>query len=198
MTEPWFIVQCNPNCERKAAREMRRRGFGVHIPRVGAIRIHHRTGKTIMKRRIAMAGYVFMRFKGPVNWYALRLCNGLKGVLYVDGHPYSMPQADVIAIIRAQRAMAYEDKGTRQVRREMRGTRLTADKAIRSSKMLGMQPGRYITAPMTGAERLLARIVAVTKKGTVRAVVEMDGREMPVEFTHVDNLELVDGDLRAA
>jgi hypothetical protein len=49
-----------------------------------------------------------------------------------------------------------------------------------------------VTAPMTAAERILARIVAVTKKGTVKAVVLSEGREMPVEFTDVDNLKPVD------
>lgn len=193
MTENWFIVQCNPNSERKAAREMRRRGFGVHIPRVGAIRIHHRTGKKIMKRRIAMAGYVFLRFKGPVDWYTLRQCQGVKGVLYVDGHAYQMPQSDVVAIIRAQRAMAYEDRPTRSIRQQMRSTRQGVDKAARSSRLLGMQPGRHISAPMSGAERVIAQIVSITKRGTVKAIIRGKDRDIAVEFTDIDNLEVIDG-----
>lgn len=188
MTEPWFIVQCNPNCERKAAREMRRHGFGVHIPRVGAIRIHHRTGRKIMKRRIAMAGYIFMRFKGAIDWYTLRQCQGVKGVLYVDGHAYEMPQSDVVAIIRAQRTMTYEDRETRAIRREMRNARQTVDRAARASKLSRMQPGKRISAPMTGAERVIARILSITKKGTVRADI---GGKM-VEFTNIDNLEVIE------
>lgn len=198
MTEHWYIVQTNPNCERKAAREMRRRGFGVHIPRLATVRRHHRTGKPIMKRRPLMSGYVFLRFKGPENWYVLRQCQGVKGVLYVDGHPFPLAHAEVLAIIRAQRAMRYEDKQTRGVRREMRRGRQEVGDASRKSKLIGMQPGRHITAPMTAAERILARIVAVTKKGTVKAVVLAEGREIPVEFTDVEVLEPVDFESEAA
>lgn len=194
--ENWFIVQCNPNSERKAAREIRRRGFGVHIPRMAIVRRHHRTKKPIMKRRPLMVGYIFLRFKGPINWYALRQCQGVKGVLYVDGHPFSMPQAEVVAIIRAQRDMSYDDGQTKGIRREMRKGRSEVREATRKAKLGGMQPGRYITAPMSAGERVLARIEAITKKGTVKAIVTTgfgdNKRETPVEFTDVDNLELVD------
>lgn len=180
---------------------MRRRGFGVHIPRVGCIRYHHRTGKPILKRRPALVGYLFLRFKGPVNWYVLRQCQGVKGVLYVDGHPFAMSQPDVVAIIRAQRAMRYESPEVRALRRELRRSskgRQSVENASRSAKLSGMQPGKYVTAPMTGAERVLARIEAITKKGTVKGVLLSEGHEMPVEFTDVDNLELVDGPREAA
>ena len=64
--------------------------------------------------------------------------------------------------------------------------------AQRQAKLGGMQPGRHVTAPMSGAERVLARILSVTKKGTVKAVMLSEGREMDVEFTDIDNLELVE------
>lgn len=192
MTDTWYIVQTNPNSERKAAREMRRRGFGVHIPRAAIVRRHHRTKKPIMKRRPLMTGYLFLRFKGPANWYALRQCQGVKGVLYIDGHPFLMEQGDVVDIIRAQRTMAYDDSQTRGIRSEMRKGRPEVRSAQRKAKLGGMQPGRHITAPMSAGERVLARIEAITKKGTVRASILFEGREIPVEFTDVDDLEVVD------
>lgn len=194
----WFIVQTNPNCERKAAREMRRRGFGVHIPRAAIVRRHHRTGKPIMKRRPLMTGYVFLRFKGPENWYVLRQCQGVKGVLYLDGRPFRIAADKVVDIIRAQRDMSYDDGQTKAVRREMRKGKPEVRDAQRKVKLGGMQPGRYITAPMSPGERVLARIEAITKKGTIKAVVLVDGHERAVEFTDVDNLELVDSQAEAA
>lgn len=192
MTESWFIVQCNPNCERKAVAEIRRAGFRAHMPRLATVRRHHRTKEPIIKRRALMTGYIFMRFNGPANWYSLRQCQGVKGVLYLDGKPYHMPRSDVATIMRAQRGMDHEDGQTRGVRREMRKGRPDVRNAQRQAKLGGMQPGRYITAPMSGAERVLARILSVTKKGTVKAVVLSEGREMAVEFTELDNLEPVD------
>lgn len=201
-SEVWYIVQCNPNSERKAAREMRRRGFGVHIPRAAFVRRHHRTKKPIMKRRPLMAGYVFLRFKGPANWYVLRQCQGVKGVLYVDGHPFLMPKSGVLDIIRAQRDMSYDDGRTKGIRREMRQGRKEVSSAARKAKLAGMQPGSHITVPMSPGERLLARIESITKKGTIKAIVVHghgdSRREIAVEFTDIDNLELVDDDRAAA
>lgn len=198
MADHWFIVQTNPNCERKAVAEMRRAGFRAHMPRLATVRRHHRTGEPIIKRRPLMTGYVFMRFPGEVNWYALRKCQGVKGVLYVDGAAYHLPREYVASIMRSQRAMVHEDGQTRGVRKELRKGRTEVREAQRKSKLGGMSPGRYITAPMSAAERILARVIAVTKKGTVRAVIMSEGREMPVEFTDVDNLELVDEKRNAA
>lgn len=188
----WFIVQTNPNCERKAVAEIRRAGFRAHMPRLARVRIHHRTGKPIIGRRPLLVGYVFMRFNGPENWYVLRQCQGVKGVLYVDGHPFELPRNDVAAIMRAQRSMRFEDAETRGIRRELRSAPLRVEVAAKRAKLGSFRKGMMVTAPMTAAERILARIVAVTRKGTVKAVVLSEGREMPVEFTDVDNLKLVD------
>jgi transcription antitermination factor NusG len=194
MSEHWYIVQCNPNCERKAAREMRRRGFGVHIPRMATIKRHHRTKETIIKRRPLMTGYVFMRFKGPENWYVLRQCQGVKGVLYIDEHPYQMPQSDVLAIIRAQRYFRYDDKTTRETRMAMRFGGLGVAKAKRKAAMSRFRVGMEVAAPMSGAERVIARIMAITKKGTIRA--DIGGKA--VEFTDIDALEVIDRSTEAA
>lgn len=194
----WYIVQCNPNCERKAVAEIRRAGFRAHMPRLARVRRHHRTKEPIIGRRPLLVGYIFMRFPGPANWYALRQCQGVKGVLYIDGRPYQMASSYVAEIMRAQRSMRYEDGDTRGVRREMRKGRADVRDAQRKAKLGGMQPGRHITAPMSAGERVLARIQSITKKGTVRAVVLVEGREIPVEFTDLDNLEVIDGHAEAA
>jgi len=195
----WYIVQTNPNCERKAVAEIRRHGFRAHMPRLAKVRTHHRTKEPIITRRPLLTGYIFMRFAGPENWYALRQCNGVKGVLYVDGRPYTLAREKVASIMRAERSMAYEDGNTRSVRTELRKGRPNVRQAERRAKLGSMQVGRHITAPMTADQRVLARILSVTKKGTVKAVVLGDnGRETPVEFTDVDNLIVVDDQSEAA
>lgn len=195
MAEAWYIVQCNPNCERKAAREMRRRGFGVHIPRMVSIRRHHRTKELIIKRRPLMSGYIFMRFKGPENWYALRQCQGVKGVLYIGAeHPYRLPQEDLLAIIRAQRYFRYDDKATRDTRMQMKFGGVGVGKARRKAALSRFRVGMDVIPPMSGAERVIARILAITKRGTIRA--EVGG--VVVEFTDVDNLKPVDDRAEAA
>lgn len=188
-SENWYIVQCNPNCERKAAAEMRRRGFGVHVPRSAVVKRHHRTKKPIMKRRPLLVGYVFMRFKGPENWFALRQCQGVKGVLYIGNEkPFELPQSDLLAIIRAQRSMAYDDAQTRGIRKQMRMGKREVSAADRRAKLDRFHKGMDISAPMSAAERVIAQIVHITKKGTIKA----DIGGMTVEFTNIDDLEVIE------
>ncbi len=198
MATHWYIVQVNPNCERKAVAEMRRAGFRAHMPRLAIVRRHHRTKEPIIKRKPLLTGYVFVRFPGPENWYALRQCQGVKGVLYVDGHPFKLKRSYVAEIMRAQRLMTHEDGNTRGVRRELRKGRAEIREAERKAKLSRFRRDDLITAPISSAERVLARIVSITRKGTIRAVVQRDGREIPVEFTDVDNLEVIDSNREAA
>src|SRR5690606_21343929 len=179
----WYIVQCNPNCERKAVAEIRRAGFRAHMPKLARVVRHHRTKEQIIKRRPLMTGYIFMRFPDKENWYALRKCQGVKGVLYVDERPYRMPREHVAVIMRSQRGLRYDDKDTRAVRREMRNGHQNVSQAVKSTLRQRVKAGQRVYAPMTFAERVIARVLSVTKKGTVKAMIEMDGRELPVEFT---------------
>jgi hypothetical protein len=41
-------------------------------------------------------------------------------------------------------------------------------------------------------------VISITKKGTVRAVILSEGRELPVEFTDLDSLEVIDRPAEAA
>lgn len=194
----WYIVQCNPNCERKAVSEIRRAGFRAHMPKLSSVRRHHRTGEMLIKRRPLMTGYIFMRFTEGENWYALRQCQGVKGVLYIDGHPFRLAREEVAIIMRAQRSMRYEDRQTRDTRREMRTSRMKVDRAVHKAHLASFRVGMHVTVPMTAGERLLARIEAITKRGAIKAVVLSEGKEMAVELTDVDNLKPVDGHRDAA
>lgn len=187
----WYIVQCNPNCERKAIGEIRRAGFRAHMPRLAKVRRHHRTKQPIIKRRPMMTGYIFMRFPGPENWYALRKCQGVKGVLYVDGRPFQLAREEVAAIMRAQRSMSFEDGNTKAIRRKLRNGYRNIVAAERASKLEEFRKGRRFTARMTAGDRVLARVVAVTKKGTVKAIIEGQGNELPAEFTDPTMLDIL-------
>lgn len=196
----WYIVHCNPQNERKAVEEIRRAGFRAYMPRLTRVRKHHRTGDLLVKRSPLLVGYVFMRFPdGAPNWYALRQCQGVKGVLYVDGRPYELERSQVAVIMRAQRAMTHEDGETRSIRREMRrGKTKDVKTASRKVARERFYAGMHVTAPMTSVERVLARVIAVTKKGTVKAIVLSEGRELPVEFTDLESLVPIDQPREAA
>lgn len=179
----WFVVQTNPNCERKAVVEIRRAGFRAYMPVFARDFRHHRTKKLDVQRRPLLVGYVFMRFPGPANWYALRQCQGVKGVLYCDGRPYELPNSAIAALMREQRAMAHDTRDARTLRR----AKLTGERhALAKEKF---QPGRKIFQQGSG---IIARVIAVTKRGTVEAIVESKGRDLPIEFRDTDGLVVLD------
>src|SRR5690606_40482355 len=92
----------------------------------------HRTQQVSIKRSPALVGYLFMRFPdGKPNWYALRQCRGVKGVLYCDGQPYQIPRKEIAKIMRAQRALEYDLKEARQYRAaKRRGEKESIRKAV--------------------------------------------------------------------
>lgn len=180
----WFVIQTNPNNELKAVGEIRRAGFRAYLPKRAQDFRHHRTKRQDIKRRPALVGYVFMRFPdGPPNWYALRQCQGVKGVLYCDGRPYELSRAAVAAVMRDQRRMAYDTPNARLLRQ----AKLTGERHILLKTKFGI--GAHVRDTATG---VIARVVAVTKRGTIKAIASIVGKETPVEFTETERLELED------
>jgi len=186
----WYILHVNPQCENKAASELRRAGFRAYVPKSVRSTIHHRTKALILKRRPALVGYIFMRFPtGRPNWYAVRKCQGVKGVLYADGKPYGLRQADVAAIMSAQRSATYDTATARSYRLAKRdGER---ESLARSAVKSRFQRGMHITPTSGPLTNIIARIEKITRRGTIEAIASIMGREAPVEFTELHDLEIV-------
>ncbi|HEY4202620.1 MAG TPA: transcription termination/antitermination NusG family protein [Devosiaceae bacterium] len=188
MSECWYIVHTNPQAERKAAAEIRRCGFRAYLPKAAREFRHHRTKQLLIKRYPALVGYLFMRFpEGEPNWYALRQCQGVRGVLYSDGKPYRVDRALVAEIMRAQRGLRYDTAPARHYRETLRrGERTTLARARFRRGMLV----RSATGPF---EQLLARIERVTKAGTIEATATLFGRQTLVEYRDIGELQIVEG-----
>lgn len=180
MSDHWYIVAVNPQCERKAVAEIRRAGFRAYHPQMAREYRHHRTRKIEIKRRPALVGYIFMRFPdGRPDWYSLRKCQGVKGVLYCDGRPYELARQHVAAIMRQQRAMQFDTSNARALRlASVTGERnaLTRERFRAGSRVVNQVNG------------IVAMVTRVTNRGTVEAVTDMMGVGVPVEFTSPDDL----------
>ena len=182
--DTWFVIQTNPNNELKAVGEIRSAGFRAYLPKRATDFRHHRTKQQGIKRRPALIGYVFMRFpSGQPNWYALRQCQGVKGVLYCDGKPYELSRTAVAAIMRDQRRMTFDTPNARLIRR----AKITGEKYLVVKEKF--RPKATIRDTATG---VIARVVAVTKRGTIEAIADIMGKETPIEFTETDRLEVQD------
>jgi transcription antitermination factor NusG len=193
MTDFWYIVQTNPQCEKKAVEEIRRAGFRAYLPKAGRVIRHHRTKLVSIKRSPALTGYVFMRFpEGDPNWYALRQCQGVKGVLYCDGKPYVLARELVAGIMRAQRALDYDVKEAKRYRMDARrGKREPLDKSLLRQRF---RVGTHVRSTSGPFQSIIAEVRRVTERGTVQAVANILGKEVPVEYAlteGADTLEIV-------
>lgn len=198
MSSPtWYIIQVNPQCESKAVGEIRRAGFRAYYPKAARDVRHHRTKQIIIKRRPALIGYVFMRFPdGQPNWYALRQCQGVKGVLYCDGKPYELPHTEIALLLRAQRGAEYDTPNARTYRlSRRRGERASISKALAKAKF---KPGMSVRATSGPWEHMIARIKRITNTGKIEAITSLFGRETAVTYTEADGLDVVDDHAEAA
>lgn len=189
----WYVIQTNPNCETKAVEEIRRAGFRAYQPRMARRFIHRRTKRPDIQRRPAFVGWIFMRFpEGEPNFYALRQCQGVRGVLRCDGAYYRMPHQIVAAVMRAQRAMEFDTKDARTIRRARRsGDRNERSALARDEFRAGMKV-------MDIASGIMAEVLRVTARGSIEAITSFMGSETPVEFANTDSLKIIDETSKAA
>ena len=187
----WYIVQTNPICETKAVEEIRRAGFRAYLPKAAQDTRHHRTKATIIKRRPALVGYLFMRFPDDrPDWYTLRQCQGVKGVLYMDGKPYELAQQQIAALMRAQRSAAFDTETARTFRlAKRRGERQSVFRAVARAKF---KPGMRVKASSGPWQHIMAHVEGVTKTGSVKVLASMFGQETAMEFPNPDELEVVE------
>lgn len=94
----WHAITVAPNREFAVAEKLHRHIVATRIP------VEWRWRKTIAKgeknaqRYPVLPGYVFAGFLSPADWYQLRLIDGLRGVVCVDGRPARLTSADVASI----------------------------------------------------------------------------------------------------
>lgn len=181
----WYVVQCTPQNERKAVAEIRRAGFRAYLP-LRAIYRRKRGEELPIKRYPALVGYIFVRFPVQPDWFRLHLCQGVRGVLCFDGHPYAISHTEVAAVMRSQREMRFDAANARAVRRAWINGEKNARRALAADRF------RIGSRVYDAASMVVARVLEVTKKGTIRAIIETKERVTPVEFHDTERLQLLD------
>ncbi|GGF24492.1 transcription termination/antitermination protein NusG [Youhaiella tibetensis] len=174
MSDYWFVLRTNPQCERKAAGELRRRGIRVYIPKQAREVRNRRCGQVTVKTRPLLVGYVFIRFTGPQDWFHVRQCQGVKGVLYLDGEPGRIPAAAVAEFMRRQR------------RREFGRPDAESDEKRMRRLQTMFAPGRRVRVADGPFSSFLATIEQIKKDGSIKALVEIFGRPAVVTFEDPD------------
>lgn len=183
----WYIVQTNPQNERKATGELRRAGIRVYLPQTASETVHKRTKERVVRRRVLMAGYLFIRFpdgqldgRGVPPFILARSCQGVKGLLTAaddrgEWAPFPVPDRIIAGLMRRQRRgdfgkPAVENDAARMVR--LRGKYKPGAKAV-------VADGPFAS--------FNAEIMKLLDNGTVEAEVTIFQRKTKVRFEKPEN-----------
>jgi transcription antitermination factor NusG len=112
----WFVIQTNPQSERKASDELRRAGLRVYLPkRSYEVRDRFNHSNPVVRWKPLLIGYLFIRFPGHLidrwgmpQFGVVRGCQGVKGYLKTmneqdEWEPFCVPDQAVAAFMRRQR-----------------------------------------------------------------------------------------------
>lgn len=175
----WYIIESNPQSERKAAGEIRRFGlqhggdFRAYIPKWSRVHINTRTDTKTVKHRPLMVGYLFARF--PEGYYSdLSDCQGVRRVVKnADGRPAIVPDRVIAALMRAQRQMKHEAEADRIYRMgRRRGAPASFDAAMSQALFEGATEGLVVAGPWADKQ---VTIVGILPNGLVNVEITMMG-----------------------
>lgn len=185
MGQDWYCIITNPQCERKAAGELRRAGLRVYLPKRTYEHVHKRTGAKVTKYRPLWTGYLLIRFPqaGDPPFAIARSCQGVKDFLKWtttegDWEPVPIPEKIILAYMRRQRGRDYDGALAARSARELRRAQFKPGSQVRLND-----------GPFAG---FLAKIDRI-KGDTAWVVTELFGRETPLAVdSFVDQMEPID------
>lgn len=183
----WYIVQTNPQNERKATGELRRAGIRVYLPQSASETIHKRTKERVVRRRVLMAGYVFVRFpdrqldaRGVPPFILARSCQGVKGLLTAaddrgEWVPFPVPDSIIAGFMRRQRRGEF-------------GKPTVENNAARMERMRSKyKRGAHAVVADGPFTSFHAEIMKLLDNGTVEAEISIMGRKTKVRFDKPEN-----------
>lgn len=176
----WYVARTNPNCEERAHASLTEAGFQPYMPKLRRLIVHHRSKKEIEREFPLMTGYLFLGM--PVNpalqhWGVVRTCDGVKGVLGVNGTPEPVPTKEVNAIWDAEFARKYD-------------LALPVIVARRGVKDHGFKPGQPVEITSGPFSGFAGMVKDGRSKVAIRILTKIFGGMTEVEIP-VDGLRLV-------
>jgi len=172
----WFVVVCNPKCERRAQLGLRRAGYQTYLPVTKRWVVHAR--KKEARENPLFPRYLFIGLRSDQDFYKLRGVDGVEGVVR-DG--YGVPA----------RIPAPEDRPHplgRILERELAG-----EFDFTRMPKVGPQytPGEQVRLSAGALMDITGMVVGMLSKGRVEVLIEFMGRGAKVKMkaTELQRLE---------
>lgn len=175
----WYVVRTTVKGEGKAFDSIRKAGYDVYFPR-RRVEVQHRRTKTyVVKEQPLMPRYLFVgQPKVNPDFYHLRNCDGVEGVLGVDGRPIRVSEKSVEDIYLAEIEMDFDDTRAARIHRK---EELASVKENTARQFPAGQSVLVVDLSNPFSERE-GVVVEVTRTGNIRTLLELFGRMTPVEF----------------
>jgi|UPI0004B7C616 transcriptional antiterminator RfaH len=178
----WFVVVCNPKCERRAQLGLRRVGYQTYLPQTKRWVVHAR--KKEARENPLFPRYLFIGLRSDQDFFKMRGVDGVEGLVR-DG--YGIP-AKIPAPEPREGEETRPHPLARLLEREMAGefdfTRLPD---------LGPEyaPGEAVRLTAGAFTDLQARVVSMLSKGRVEVLLDFMGRGTKVQMkaTELQRLE---------
>lgn len=192
----WYALRLKPGAARPYRHDerltniewsLKREGIECYMPMELAMKIHHRTKKSIDKRFPLIPGYAFIQaIQDEQNWKKVAECDFVASIIGIGGTPLPLPTAQIEIIQMAEKSLRdiYEyQKAARAYEEARRLQKVTQRVAAQQ-----YPAGGVVT--ISDQHRLFAgrraTIVAATGRNTIKAVIEtlngMANAEIPISL----------------
>ncbi len=180
----WYIIQTNPQAERKAAAELRRAGLRVYMPKKQIETKHARTKAPEIKRRPVLVGYLFVRFpddrmdrRGVPHFATARSCQGVRDFVrvinaYDEWEPWPIPDRVVAVLMQRSRRHEFDDAQLQAWWKEERKARFAQL----------VTPGARVLVKEGPFAAFEAIVEGLTSSNAVRTRIQIFGQDTAVTF----------------
>ncbi|MBZ3691004.1 transcription termination/antitermination protein NusG [Phyllobacterium calauticae] len=175
----WYVVRTTVKGEERAFENILKAGYAVYFPR-RRVEVQHRRTKTfVVKEQPLMPRYLFVgqRAVNP-DFYTLRNCDGVEGILGVDGRPLRVSGNDVEAIYIAEIGMDFDDTKAARIHRREEAVSIRENIA----RQFPAGQGVVVSDKSNPFAAFGGVVEEVTRTGRIVALMEIFGRMTPVEF----------------
>lgn len=189
----WYVIQTKSRAEEEAAASLREAGFRVYLPKMAKDIIHHRTKKKTTRHFVLFNRYLFASPRHNPHLGAMKFCDGVDMVLKSigeDGRYIPIAHRLVSQLMLDQRALKFDDTRRARIRRKQEAE--TEKETLRmlypGGQRIRVKDDWKHKHPFGG---FYGSVVRVDGKKRIRAMLELFGSLVPVEF-NPDDIEAVD------
>lgn len=175
----WYVVRSQIRGEEKAASSIRLAGFDVYLPKMRLEKKHRRTNTYSEIERPLMPGYLFVGFATFARHFGMvRDCDGVYKLLEVQGEPIQVPSRSVVEIQCAEMDMRFDDTRKARIHRgEEERTR-----KLNTRKRFPVGAHTEVVDETHPFANFPAIVDEVTSSGSIKALIDLFGRAVSVEF----------------